>query len=270
MSTIKSLFNSFLKASMFDSVVDLSRTALQNYNLLENYENAFYYWFYPPVKELFKHYLRLEITGQENTPPHGPLIVAANHGSFLDPIIISASVYRQIHWMSKKENFDFPIVKSIFKLWAAFPVVRGSGDRKAMKTAIDHLEAGRCVGIFPEGTRRLRDETLLMKLHNGAAKLAVMTGATILPVMTTGTLKMLKKGEFFPKPVKVKLRIGKPIYCDHLKGQEEDWPLVKSITAELEKRMWDLVKDHPNGNGNGNGHGNGNGGSKSAHQETGN
>ncbi|MFX0100115.1 MAG: lysophospholipid acyltransferase family protein [Candidatus Hodarchaeota archaeon] len=269
MSTIKSLFNGLIKASMFDNVVSLSRTTLENYNLLDNYENVFYYWWYPMVKEMFKHYLRLEIKGQEHTPPHGPLIVAANHGSFLDPIIISASVYRQIHWMSKKENFDFPIVKSIFKLWSAFPVDRGSGDKKAMGAALDHLANGRTVGIFPEGTRRHSADTHLMKLHNGAAKLAVMTGASILPVMTTGTFSMLKKGEFFPKPVKVKLFIGKPIHCDHLKGQEDDWPKVVAITNELEKRMLDLVKDEPLP-GNGNGHGNGNGGSKTVHQEVSN
>jgi len=227
---------------MFDQVVGTSRTFLANYNFLEQSEDIFYWTFYNSVKNFFKTYLRLKITGQENTPHHGPLIVASNHSSFVDPIIVSASVYRQIHWMSKIENFEFPIIKSIFSMWSAFPVQRGKSDKKALQTAISYLKAGKCVGIFPEGTRT--PTVKVGRLHKGAARLAVLTGASILPVMLVGTYKMLKKGEMFMKPVKVTVTIGKPIETAHLKGLEDDWDVIEGITNDLQAVMNSLVPDN--------------------------
>ncbi|MHA1684373.1 MAG: lysophospholipid acyltransferase family protein [Promethearchaeota archaeon] len=239
MSKIQSFMLGALKASMFDSIVSTGRTLLENANLLTQAEDVFYYNYHFMVRNWFKTYNQLTITNEENVPKTGPVIFVANHRSHLDPIFISASNYRQIHWMSKLENFHQPIMKSIFSMWAAFPIVRGSGDSKAMRTALYHLENGGAIGMFPEGTRSVDDR--MGHLHNGASKLAVMTGATIMPCILKGTYNVLKKGTTFPRPSKVTCQWGRPIPTVQVKGQHEDWDLVKGFTKQIEDQFNELL-----------------------------
>nr|MDO8115718.1 lysophospholipid acyltransferase family protein [Candidatus Sigynarchaeota archaeon] len=240
-SAFRTLLKGALNASMIDMAVAAGRDMLANYNLLDNGEDAFYWWYHLPVRQLFNTYFKLTVHGEENVPVKGPIIFAPNHSSFLDPIVVSASAtFKQIHWIGKFEHFvEDPIVKSIFSMWSAIPIHRGKSDKGAMQKAIDILnckaDSGHCIGIFPEGTRTLDGK--LGHLHNGAAKLAVTTGATIVPVGMKGMFGVLKKGEMFPKPTKVSVEFGKPVYTSHIKGQQENWNLVTGITAQVEAEL---------------------------------
>ena len=101
---------------------------------------------------LAKIFLRLEISGTENIPLNGPVVIASNHVSLLDPPIIGVASSRKIHFMAKQELF-VPILGSIYRTLGAFPVRRGAADRNAIKYGIDLLLAEKVLAIFPEGTR---------------------------------------------------------------------------------------------------------------------
>jgi 1-acyl-sn-glycerol-3-phosphate acyltransferase len=241
--SFRPILKGFLNASMFDMAVSAGRNLLANYNLLDNGEDAFYWTCHPAIRAFSNVYFKLSVKGDENVPMKGPLVFCSNHSSFLDPIVVSSAItFHQLHWIGKFEHFvDDPIVKSIFSMWSAIPLHRGQSDQAAMQKAIDHLNAGHCIGIFPEGTRSLDGN--IGKLHNGAAKLAVTTGATIIPIGMIGMIKALKKGEMLPKSVPVSIEFGKPIYTQELKGQQEDWELVKSITSKIDAELHHLVGD---------------------------
>ena len=101
----------------------------------------------------FLIYFRLERIGREHLPKEGPLLLASNHRSFLDPFVIGTMVKRPVYYMAKRELFEKRWQAWILNALGAFPVDRGAGDGDAMATARTILERGDCVVVFPEGTR---------------------------------------------------------------------------------------------------------------------
>ena len=120
------------------------------------------------------------VHGAEKVPKEGPLIVAANHRRYADPVFVPMAVPRRMQWMAKKELFVFPFVKFFFFI-GAFPVDRQKGGRAALRTALDLLAAGWALGIFPEGTRR-RGYDPEEAPKSGVAMLATRGKAPVLPV----------------------------------------------------------------------------------------
>jgi 1-acyl-sn-glycerol-3-phosphate acyltransferase len=123
--------------------------------------------------------LGFEVHGEDRAPETGPLIVAANHRRFFDPVFVSMAVPRRVRWMAKKELFSFPL-RGFFYFIGAFPVDRQGGGRAALRTALNFLAEERTLGIFPEGTRR--KEGVSPEAKSGAALLAARSGAPVLPV----------------------------------------------------------------------------------------
>ncbi len=132
--------------------------------------------------------LRMRIEGLENVPTSGPLIVVANHLHNADPLLISIAFPRPVHYMAKKELFRVPVIGRIIRLGGAFPVDRGTADRSAIRTADLTLKQGIAVGMFPEGTRS-KTRSLKFALP-GAAMIAQLTGAPIVPVAITGSERL--------------------------------------------------------------------------------
>ena len=126
--------------------------------------------------------------GAENMPPEGGVIVAANHMSNWDPPFLASFLQRPVSYMAKQELFEIPIFGTVIRWLFAFPVRRGAADRSAVKAAVKELRAGRCVGIFPEGTRSKDGE--VHHFGAGVALLASMSGAPVVPAAIVGTDKM--------------------------------------------------------------------------------
>lgn len=122
---------------------------------------------------------------EHNIPMTGPLIVAPNHLSFLDPPIIACSQRREVTFMAKEELFKVFFLGWLIRSVGAFPLRRGAGDMEAIRKAIELLKQGRAVLIFPEGTRG--DGVTLGKITPGVGTLAKSTGALVLPVGISGT-----------------------------------------------------------------------------------
>jgi 1-acyl-sn-glycerol-3-phosphate acyltransferase len=131
------------------------------------------------VRALGVLFLGFEVHGEYRAPQTGPLIVAANHRRFFDPVFVSMAVPRRVRWMAKKELFSFPF-RWFFYFIGAFPVDRQGGGRAALRTALNFLAEERALGIFPEGTRR--KEGVSPEAKSGAAVLAARSGAPVLPV----------------------------------------------------------------------------------------
>lgn len=127
---------------------------------------------------------RLRVRGAENVPREGPLIVACNHISYFDPPALGVALPRPISYMAKAELFEIPVLGPIIARVNAFPVDRTRGDRAAIKKAVEIIESGAALGIFPEGTR---NKTGDVKPQIGVALLASLTQAPVLPAYVSGT-----------------------------------------------------------------------------------
>ena len=133
---------------------------------------------------LWRFWFHLEINGRENEPAQGGYILAGNHCSAIDPMIICQGIRKHhIHFMAKAELFDIPVLKHVIRWLNAFPVSRGTGDTTAIETAMQVIRDGEVLGLFPEGTRS-KDGNLL-RFKSGLALIAQQTGASVLPVTIT-------------------------------------------------------------------------------------
>jgi 1-acyl-sn-glycerol-3-phosphate acyltransferase len=133
---------------------------------------------------VFSTFYRLRAFGTENVPADGPVIVASNHRSYLDPPIVACVLRRPVSYMAKEELFRLPILGSLLPHIEAFPVDRKRGDVSAVKRALSILKQGKVIGIFPEGTRN-RDGRV--PAQTGVALLAALSGAPVVPAFVSGT-----------------------------------------------------------------------------------
>lgn len=150
---------------------------------------------------------RWKVEGKENVPLSGPFIIVANHINQADPPLISASLPRPVIFMAKEELFRSPLSRWMVKNFGAMPVRRGIPDREALEKAKDLLSSNLVIGLFPEGTRSVSAQ--LSRGMNGAALLAIHSGAPILPIGISGTEKL--SNIFFPfQRPRILVKIGKP------------------------------------------------------------
>jgi 1-acyl-sn-glycerol-3-phosphate acyltransferase len=179
----------------------------------------------------FLLYFRLSRLGREHIPKSGPVLLAANHRSFLDPFVIGALTRRPVYYMAKRELFDRRWQAWLLNSLGAFPVDRGSGDENAMATARAILGRGDCVVIFPEGTRVRRGP--LGRPHRGIGRLALQTGARVVPIAVAGTENVRRGWRIRPR--KVTLRCGRPL----------GFPLAErpspAIALGVAERIWACV-----------------------------
>jgi 1-acyl-sn-glycerol-3-phosphate acyltransferase len=180
----------------------------------------------------FLVYLRMQRIGREHLPRTGPLLLASNHRSFLDPFVIGTLVKRPVYYMAKRELFEKRWQAWILNALGAFPVDRGAGDGDAMATARAILERGDCVVVFPEGTRVRRGP--LGEPRRGIGRLALETGAPVAPIAVIGTDQVRRGWRIRPR--KVRLRVGRPL---HYPTVEKCSP---SLAGAVTERIWACVR----------------------------
>lgn len=205
---------------------------------------AFYEFSQKAVTGLLRTLFRARVTGLENFPSTGPVIVASNHLSFLDSIIISAMMPRRVAFLAKAEYVNTPgirgkAMKVFFEAVDVIPVNRGdrSESLKALDVALERLDEGKVFGIYPEGTRS-RDG-YLYRGKIGVAWLAHMTGAPVVPVGLIGTDKLQKPGSNMIYPHRFTIRVGKPLQFEKTgkkmsgKQRRETTDLIMNEIAQL-------------------------------------
>ncbi len=179
----------------------------------------------------FRLYLRLEGIGGEELPRRGPLLLASNHRSFLDPFAIGVLMKRPVYYVAKRELFQRRWQAWLLGSLGAFPIDRGAGDREAMATAKAILDRGDCVLIFPEGTR-VRPGPLGTP-RRGVGRLALETGAVVVPVAVVGTDEV--RDGWRLRPRRVRVRFGRSARYPRT---EEVSP---SLAAGVTGRVWACV-----------------------------
>lgn len=154
-----------------------------------------------------------KVTGLENIPRRGPVIVAFNHQSYFDFICFIAVSPRNIHYLSAEKFLYHPLWKILLKITGQIPVVRKSRDKRELHDVVyNHLSREKMIGIFPEGTRAGDNDTML-RAYPGVARYAIKKKVPIIPVGIVGTFEILSRHESFPRFKKiVEINIGKPIY----------------------------------------------------------
>jgi 1-acyl-sn-glycerol-3-phosphate acyltransferase len=193
--------------------------------------NPLVYWLVRGVFQPFFHlYFRLSRIGREHVPATGGVIFAANHRSFLDPFVIATIARRPMYYVAKRELFRHRLMAWWLNSLGAFPVDRGSGDRDMIETAKAILARGDAVLIFPEGTR-IRPGSL-GRPKRGVGRLALETGAPVVPVAVIGT-ESIRTG-WRIRPHKVRIRIGRPL----------TFPRVESASPQLAAAVTDRIWPH--------------------------
>jgi len=161
-----------------------------------------------------KIFFRLEVNGLENIPRKGGFIIASNHVSLLDPVLIGATCllcFRKVGFMAKAELFRNKIFAWLLSNLNAFPVVRKKGDVTAVKEAIKRLKKGEALLLFPEGRRSQTGD--LLSAQSGIGLLVKKARVPILPTFIKGTEKALSKGNRLMRPSKVRVYFGKLYYA---------------------------------------------------------
>jgi 1-acyl-sn-glycerol-3-phosphate acyltransferase len=194
--------------------------------------NRVVYWLVrAALQPFFMTYFRMRRIGREHIPSTGPVIIAANHRSFLDPFVIATMARRPMYYVAKKELFRRRWVAWLLGALGAFPVNRGASDAEMITTAKAILERGEIVLIFAEGTR-IRPGSL-GKPKRGVGRLALETGAPVVPVAVVGT-EAVRRG-WRIRPHKVKIRAGRPLRFPRV---EDASPALAGAVTD---RIWPCV-----------------------------
>jgi len=182
------------------------------------------------LRAIARAILRIRFEGDSNLPRSGPLIVAANHASSADPVLIGAflngKLGRPVNWLGKRELVEFPLTGWAFRIAGIHPVDREAADLDAFRTAMRILEAGQVLAVFPEGTRS-RDGAL-QAVREGVGMLALRSGAPVLPVAVVDSDLAWPRGQLLPRFGRhVTVRYGQPFKVD---------AAVDGSTGRAEKR----------------------------------
>jgi 1-acyl-sn-glycerol-3-phosphate acyltransferase len=185
---------------------------------------------------------RPKVTGLRHVPNIGPVIIASNHLSFSDSVFMPLVVPRKVTFMAKSEYFTSPGIKGLikkltFNALGQVPVDRSGGRRSeaALKTGLRLLKEGQCLGIYPEGTRS--PDGKLYKGRTGLARMAIESGAPVVPVAMFNTAEIQPTGQIVPKVRRVEMVFGEPLYFS---GDSSDLAFIRQVTDQIMNAIKDL------------------------------
>ena len=200
------------------------------------------YWIGKSLSAIIcKSFGRWKVIGRENIPKKGGVLVCANHVSYIDPPALGAGTTRQLHFMAKLELFQIPIIGLFIKGLGAFPVKRGTADRGALKKAVEYLQAGKAVAMFPEGQRSLEGE--LLPAEPGVGMIVLRSKAPVIPVALVNTEKLLPPHSSFFKCSNVKVIYGKPIQLDDL-YEQSGREAVEEVGKRIMAAIGEMLEEH--------------------------
>jgi 1-acyl-sn-glycerol-3-phosphate acyltransferase len=185
---------------------------------------------------------------QDRIPRSGGFILAANHVSYVDPMTLGLYVLdagRAPKYLAKSTLFEKPLIKYVFIGAKQIPVYRGTSDAaNALTPAVEAVNAGECVLIYPEGTATRDPDCWPMKARTGVARLALMTGAPVVPVAQWGPQRLWRYKQKFPRPFprkKVQILAGPPVDLSAYAGQPMTAEVLRAATDEIMARITDLL-----------------------------
>jgi 1-acyl-sn-glycerol-3-phosphate acyltransferase len=192
----------------------------------------------PPV---IRFWVRLDCQGLRNIPGQGPVIIAANHISYFDPLCLGVFIHaagRQVRFLAKSELYRNPLLGAVLRGAGQIPVYRETRDAgQALVEAVAAMRDGAAVAIYPEGTTTRNPDFSPMKAKNGVARLAALTGAPVVPVGQWGAHLLFTRGRLGPfrRGIRVVVRAGPPIAL----GLAPDAPLA--AVNQAKDRVMDAI-----------------------------
>ena len=183
---------------------------------------------------------RPRVTGAENIPVNGPVLIAPIHRSNVDFTFTLFMSHRKVFFMAKDSLFRIPMIGSLLRHLGAFPVRRGAADRESMALAEEVLRRGHALVLFPEGTRK--EGRHVEPLHDGAMFVAARTGAMVVPVGIGGSDRAMPKGARLPRPARVRIVVGRPISPPVSEGRVSR-SAVTAKSEELRRELESLYRE---------------------------
>ncbi|RBY78390.1 1-acyl-sn-glycerol-3-phosphate acyltransferase [Geodermatophilus sp. TF02-6] len=190
------------------------------------------------LRPLFHVALRMRVTGRENVPATGPVILASNHLSFIDSMVIPLSAPRRVHYLAKAEYFTGSgvrgwVSRTVFTALGAMPVERQThrAAQEALDTALGVLRRGDGFGIYPEGTRS-RDGRLA-RGKTGVAWLALTADCPVVPVAVKGTDRVQPVDARWPRPHRVSVTYGRPLTFPEYRGMAGNGRARRAVTDRI-------------------------------------
>src|SRR5262245_41603844 len=182
---------------------------------------------------IFGVYFRWRVYNPERVPSSGPLILASNHASFLDPPLVGTAVDREINYLARESLFRFPVIGWLLRQWQSVPVNREGGGAKGLKAILDRLLAGGAIILFPEGTRT--HDGKLQPARSGIGLTVIKSSAPVVPVRVFGTYEAYNRYMRLPRPRRVEVKFGHPMLFERLRAE------AKSCSKERLKEIYQEV-----------------------------
>lgn len=180
-------------------------------------------------------YFRWRVYNPERVPLTGPVILASNHASFLDPPLVGGGVKRPINYLARENLFRFPVLGWILHRWQVVPVDREGGGAKGLKMILDRLLDGGAIILFPEGTRS-RDGRL-QPARSGIGLTVIKSTAPVVPVRVFGTFEAFDRHMGMPRPVRIAVKYGEPMLFADLRAE------AKVCSKQRLKQIYQEVAD---------------------------
>jgi len=191
----------------------------------------FIFWFL--FRIIFAAYFRWRICNPERVPMQGPVILAANHASFLDPPLVGAALKRPLNYLARDTLFPVPVVGWLLRLWQVVPVDRDGSGAAGLRAIFDRLLRGGAILLFPEGTRT-RDGKV-QPARSGIGLVVIKSTAPVVPVRLFGTYEAYGRHLRFPRPRRVIVKFGPPLDFAKLRAEAKaaSKQRLKGIYAQI-------------------------------------
>jgi 1-acyl-sn-glycerol-3-phosphate acyltransferase len=186
-------------------------------------------------RTLYATYFHWRVFNAERVPLKGPVILASNHASFLDPPLVGSGVTRGINYLARDTLFRYPGIGWLLRKWNSVPVDRDGGGARGLKAILDRLLAGGAIILFPEGTRT-RDGQL-QPARSGIGLTVIKSDATVVPARVFGTFEAYGRHLKIPRPHQVAVKYGRPMYFESLRAES------KTCTKARLKQIYQEVAD---------------------------
>jgi 1-acyl-sn-glycerol-3-phosphate acyltransferase len=168
---------------------------------------------------VFATYFRWRVYHPERVPATGPVILAANHASILDPPLVGSGLSRQVNYMARASLFRVPAIGALLRSWTAVPVDRDGGSASGLRAILDRLQQGGAIVLFPEGTRTLTGR--LQPARSGIGLIVLKSSAPVVPVRVFGTFAAWPKPRRWPLPRQVAVKYGLPLDLEGLRAEAQ-------------------------------------------------
>jgi 1-acyl-sn-glycerol-3-phosphate acyltransferase len=197
-------------------------------------------------RAIFGTYFRWRVFNAERVPWTGPVILASNHASFIDPPLVGAGIRRQISYLARDNIFHVPVVGAILRSWEVVPVDRDGGTGRGLKQILGRLEEGGAIILFPEGTRS-RDGQL-NPARSGIGLTVIKSSAPVVPARVFGTHEALGPHKLIPRPRRLTVKYGQPLWFKEERAEAATCSKqrIKVIYQEVaDKIMAEIAKLEP-------------------------